>query len=200
MSTVTVGLSISADGYVAGPNDGPANPLGDGGHRLFAWMNAGPARNRINRWLCPPTASLPVVEGWTTGCGALLAGRRTFDIANGWRDGHPVDAPIFVVTHRAPTEGEWHPKLRFVTGGVEEAVRLASEVAGDGVVSASAAGLARSLLGAGLLDELELNVVPCLLGGGVSLFGGIGPAQYDLEQLSVIPSDGVTHVRYRVSR
>jgi dihydrofolate reductase len=200
MGKVIVGLSISLDGFVAGANDGPENPLGDGGERLFEWMSAGPEANRLNRWFAPPAASRAVVAGWLSDCGALVSGRRTFDIAGGWRRGHPIDVPIFVVTHSPPAAGEWSPRVRFVTEGVERAVELAQEVAGEKYVSVSAANTAQQLLRAGKLDEIELSVVPCLLGAGVRLFDHLGPAPIGLEQLHAIESAGVTHLRYRVSR
>lgn len=199
MGKVVVGLSMSLDGYIAGPDDGPEHPLGRGGERLFAWMSAGPEANRIDRWMAPPDASVPVVEAWSAECGAIVSGRRTFDIANGWKDGHPVDVPIFVVTHEAPTEGEWSPRVSFVTDGLEHAVELARAAAGDLDVSVCAADTAQQLLRAGLLDEIEVSVVPVLLGGGVRLFDQWLDA-IDLEQIGVIGSDGVTHLRYRVVR
>ena len=125
MGSVLVDLSISLDGFIAGPNDGLSNPLGAGGEALFAWMGAGPERNRVDKWLCPPDASMQVIEGWTTEIGAMVSGRRTFDIAGGWKDGHPIDVPNFVVTHDPPTSGEWSPRVEFVTEGVERAVELA---------------------------------------------------------------------------
>jgi dihydrofolate reductase len=200
MGTVIVGLSISLDGFIAGANDGPANPMGDGGARLFTWMSAGPPENRINDFFTPPDASRVVIDEWLTECGAMVSGRRTFDIAGGWRYGHPIDAPIFVVTHDPPTEGEWSPRVTFVTEGVERAIELAQEVAGDRTVALSAASVAQQALRAGLLDEIHLNVVPCLLGGGVRLLDDIGPDPIDLVQTRIIESDGVTHLRYRVER
>jgi dihydrofolate reductase len=199
MGNVIVGLSISLDGFIAGANDGPDNPLGDGGERLFAWFNAGPERNRIDQFFCPPDASKPVIESWRTDVGAMVSGRRTFDIAGGWKGGHPIDASIFVVTHEVPTEGEWSPRVEFVTEGVERAVELAKDAAGDREVSVCAASTAQQLLRAGLLDEIDLSVVPSLLGSGVRLFDHLG-GPIDLEQIRMIPSDGVTHLRYRVLR
>src|SRR5688572_6846562 len=99
MGKVVVDLSMSLDGFIAGSDDGPGLPLGRGGEGLFTWMSAGPESNRVNRWLCPPDASKVVVDEWMTEGGAIISGRRTFDIANGWKDGHPIDVPIFVVTH-----------------------------------------------------------------------------------------------------
>jgi len=142
---------MSLDGFIAGANDGPANPLGDGGGALFAWMSAGPERNRIDRWFCPPDASAPIIEEWNTEGGAIVSGRRTFDIANGWKDGHPIDC---------------------------------------------AASVTQQLLRAGLLDEINLGVVPVLLGAGTRLLDKVGPL--DLEQVRVVESTGVTHLRYRV--
>jgi dihydrofolate reductase len=200
MGKVVVCLTMSLDGFIAGPDDGAERPLGRGGERLFSWMNAGPEANRVDRFMAPPDASKPVVEAWLTGFGAGVSGRRTFDIANGWKDGHPIDAPIFVVTHEAPTHGEWSPRVRFVTEGLDRALELAQEAAGDKAVGVSAADLAQQVLRSGQLDEIEVSVVPYLLGGGVRLFDHLGSEPIELEQISVIPSDGVTHLRYRVLR
>jgi dihydrofolate reductase len=200
MGKVIIGLSVSLDGYIAGPDDGMEFPLGRGGEALFTWMSAGPESNRLHPYLCPPDASLPVVKSWLTESGAGLSGRRTFDIARGWKDGHPIDAPIFVVTHSAPTEGEWSPQVSFVTDGPERALELAQEVAGDRYVSIAGASLGQQLLRAGKVDEIELSVAPVLLGGGVRLLADIGDEAIELEQLRVIESEGVTHLTYRVVR
>jgi len=174
VGVVIVDLSVSLDGFIAGPDDGPEFPLGRGGEGIFAWMNASEANS-----------------------GAIISGRRTFDIANGWKDGHPIDAPIFVVTHDPPTTGEWSPRVSFVTDGVEHALELAQEAAGDRTIGISGASVAQQLLRLGKLDEIQVSVTPLLLGGGVRLFGGFdGPIE--LEQTRVIESEGVTHLRYRV--
>ena len=109
MSKLMVDLSISLDGFIAGANDGVDNPLGDGGEALFAWMGAGPERNRVDRWLCPPDPSKQIVEEWMTEAGAMISGRRTFDIAGGWKDGHPVDVANFVRHPRAAGERRVEP-------------------------------------------------------------------------------------------
>jgi dihydrofolate reductase len=196
MSSVILDLSISLDGYIAGPGDSPANPLGDGGEALFAWMSAGPERNRRDEWFCPPDASIPIIEEWGAECGAMISGRRTFDIAGGWKDGHPIDVPNFVVTHDPPTGGQWSPQVEFVTEGLDRALELAEKEAGGLNISVCAASVAQQLLRAGLLDEINLSIVPVLLGGGVRLFKDVG--RVDLEQVRVIESTGVTHVRYLV--
>jgi dihydrofolate reductase len=199
MGNVVVDLTVSLDGFVAGLDDGPDLPLGRGGDRLFTWMSAGPESNRIERRITPPDASKVVVDEWMVDYGAIISGRRTFDIAQGWKDGHPIDVPIFVVTHTAPTEGEWSPRVSFVTEGIERALALAQEAAGDLKVSVCAADTTQQLLRAGALDEIQISVVPLLLGAGVRLFDHLGDP-IALEQTRVIASDGVTHLRYRVVR
>ncbi len=200
MGKVVVDLTVSLDGFVAGADDGPDLPLGRGGERLFTWMTAGPESNRAENRLMPPDASKVVVDEWMSDCGAIISGRRTFDIANGWKGGHPIDVPIFVVTHQAPMHGEWSPRVSFVTDGIERALELAQEAAGDLKVSVSAADTAQQLLRAGKLDEIQISVVPLLLGAGVRLLDHIGPDPIPLEQTRVIESEGVTHLRYRVVR
>ena len=200
MSTVVIDLSVSLDGYIAGAGDGPASPLGRGGEALFAWMSAGPAANNLGPWTQPPDASMVVIEEWMATTGAMISGRRTFDIAGGWAGGHPIDAPIFVVTHEAPTHGEWSPRVTFVTDGLDRALELATEAAGDGVVSACGADVAQQLLRAGQVDEIQVSITPVLLGGGVRLLDATGPDPVTLEQVRGIVSEGVTHLRYRVVR
>lgn len=200
MGDVMVDLSVSLDGFIAGTDDGPGLPLGRGGEHLFTWMSAGPESNRVEHRLTPPDASKVVVDEWMTGSGAIISGRRTFDIANGWKEGHPIDVPIFVVTHKVPTHGGWSPRVSFVTEGVERAVDLAQEAAGDLTVSVNGAAVAQQLLRAGKLDGIQVSVAPVLLGAGVRLFDHLGPDPIVLEQTRVIESDGVTHLRYRVVR
>jgi dihydrofolate reductase len=200
MGTVVVDLTVSLDGFIAGSDDGPDLPLGRGGEQLFAWMSAGPESNRVDTWLAPPDASKVVVDEWMRDGGAIVSGRRTFDIANGWKDGHPIDVPIFVVTHEAPTHGEWSPRVSFVTDGLDHALELAQEAAGERMVSLCAADIAQQALRAGKLDEIRVSVVPLLLGSGVRLFDHLGLEPIALEQVRVIESEGVTHIRYRVVR
>jgi dihydrofolate reductase len=198
MGKVVVDLSVSLDGFIAGADDGPAKPLGDGGTRLFDWWSAGTVRVGPDDRFKPPSRSLPVVEEMLA-CGAVITGRRTFDIADGWGGHHPLGAPFFLLTHPPPdrhvgpgTDGT------VVTGGIEAALELARAVAGDRTIAVGAADVARQYLEAGLLDEIHLNLVPVLLGDGVRLFAGLEHRQFDLECTRVVESDGVTHLRYRV--
>jgi dihydrofolate reductase len=197
MGRIICDLSVSLDGFVAGPDDGPQNPLGRGGEALFAWMTGGPEANRMGPWFTPPDASKVVMDEWLHESGAIISGRRTFDIANGWKHGHPIDVPIFVMTHKPPTEGEWSPRVSFVTGGIHEALDKARAVAGDKYISLSGASPVQQLLKLGLLDEIQLHVTPLLLGAGVRLFDHLG-GSVPLDQLRAIESVGVTHLRYRV--
>jgi dihydrofolate reductase len=206
MGKVMSALTMSLDGFIAGPNDGPERPLGEGGERLFDWYFKGdhelkaPLGSGEMTFKVSP-ASAAVVRERLRAAGAVVSGRRTFDIANGWGSRHPADVPIFVVTHTLP-EG-WAndgAPFTFVTEGVERAVELARAVAGDKSVGVGAASVAQQCLRAGLLDELEIDLVPILLGGGVRLFDRLGAAPYQLATTSVVAAPGVTHLRYRVVR
>jgi dihydrofolate reductase len=200
MGKVVVDLSISLDGFIAGAGDGATSPLGRGGEALFAWMSAGEPKPGRDPRLAVPEASEPIVDEWINDAGALLSGRRTFDIAGGWADGHPIDAPIFVVTHTPPTEGKWSERVTFVPEGLDHALDLAQQAAGDKVVSIAGASLAQQALRSGRLDEVRLSITPVLLGGGVRLLDHFGPDPIRLEQTRVIPSDNVTHLAYRILR
>lgn len=198
MGKLVAGLSMSLDGYIAGPNDGPANPLGDGGHRLFEWWTAGREQTGPDGRFRPPERSRPVVEEmWQAG--ALITGRRTFDIAQGWGGRHPLGVPFFVLTNRPA--GRWvgpGTDGTVVTDGIESALEQARKVAGDRNIGVCAANVAQQYLRAGLLDEIHIDLVPVLLDGGVPFFGNLDGHQYDLQCTRVVESDGVTHLRYAV--
>lgn len=198
MGPVVADLSVSLDGFIAGPNDGPGNPLRDGGGRLFDWWTAGTERIGPDDRFKPPARSRAVASE-IFGSGAVITGRRTFDIARGWGGHHPVGAPFFLLTHRPPerwvgpgTDGT------VVTEGIERALQLAQDVAEDRPIGVCSADVARQFLQAGLLDEIHVNIAPVLLGGGVSLFAGLEGHRFELECTRVIESDGVTHLRYAV--
>ena len=168
MGKVVVGLSMSLDGFIAGPNDGPRNPLGDGGGRLFDWWSAGTERLGPDDRFKPPAKSRAVVKEMFD-CGAIITGRRTFDIANGWGGHHPVGAPFFLLTHNPPDKhvgpGTEEPSSRTVSRAPSS--RPAPWPAG-GTLPSDAADVAQQYLKAGLLDEIHMNLVPVLLGGGVA--------------------------------
>jgi dihydrofolate reductase len=131
--------------------------------------------------------------------GAFVTGRRTFDIANGWGGRPPLGVPTFVVTHTVPQEWVYEGSpFTFVTDGVESAVEQAKAVAGDKDVAVGAASIAQQCIRAGLLDEVHINLVPVLLGGGVRLFEHLGTTHIELESPRVIEAPGVTHLTFRV--
>jgi dihydrofolate reductase len=196
---VVIGFSMSLDGFIAGPNDGPDNPLGDGGTRLFDWWTAGEDRLGPDDRFKPPEQSRAVVAEMF-GCGAVITGRRTFDIANGWGGHHPLGAPFFLLTHRPPER--WvgpGSEGTVVTDGIHSALKQARDSAGDRAISVGAADVARQYLNAGLVDEITINLVPVLLGGGVRMFDGLDRT-LDLQCTRVVESNGVTHLTYRAER
>jgi dihydrofolate reductase len=200
MGPVVVDLSVSVDGYVAGPDDGPDNPLGDGGGRLFDWWMGGSELVGPDERFKPVPESAEVARA-AFGYGAVITGRRTFDIARGWGGQHPLGCPFFVLTHN-PADRWVGPGTggTVVTDGIESALEKARAVAGERVISVGAANVAQQYLRAGLLDEIRLSVVPVVLGGGVRLLDNLDGRQFGLEQTRVVESDGVTHLWYRVLR
>ena len=194
MAKVATGLSMSLDGFIAGPNDGPQSPLGDGGERLFAWYSAGnteytlPGTEMVFR-VSPQSADL--LREAHSKMGAFVTGRRTFHIANGWNGGPPLGVPTFVVTHTVLQEWDYEGSpFTFVTEGVESAVKQAKAVAGDKDVAVSAASIAQQCIRLGLLDEIHVDLVPVLLGGGVRLFDHLGMEPIDLERTRVVEAPG----------
>ena len=202
MGKVSTGLSISLDGFIAGPNDGPERPLGEGGERLFAWYSGGDTEYRLPGTdmvfgVSPQSADL--LREAHSNMGAFVTGRRTFDIANGWGGNPPLGVPTFVVTHTVPQEWLYEGSpFTFVTDGVESAVEQAKAVAGDKDVAVGAASIAQQCIRAGLLDEIHVDLAPVLLGGGVRLFDHLGAGPIELEPTEVVEGAGVTHLTFRV--
>ena len=202
MGKVSTGLSISLDGFIAGPNDGPESPLGDGGERLFAWYSSGDTEYRLPGTemvfrVSPQSAEL--LREAHSKMGAFVTGRRTFDITNGWGGSPPLGVPTFVVTHTVPQDWVYEGSpFTFVTDGVESAVEQAKAVVGDKDVAVGAASIAQQCIRAGLLDEVHVDLVPVLLGGGVRLFEHLGTTPIELERTRVIEAPDVTHLTFRV--
>ncbi len=202
MSKVIFENSVSLDGFVAGPHDSPDNPLGDGGERLFTWYESGdvalplPGTDMV---FMISQASADLLQHEWNNLGAMVAGRRMFDIANAWGGHPPGGGPCFIVTHHPPDEWlmEGSP-FTFVTDGVESAIRQAKQVVGHKNVALSSASILQQALRAGLVDEIYLDLIPVLLGGGVRLFDHLGPIPPEMEITRVVPGMGVTHLIYRV--
>ena len=213
MSKVRVHISTSLDGYAAGPNQSEENPLGEGGEQLHDWLVG------LEAWRKPhgmeggkTEASTPVVEEATANVGAEIMGRGKFGPPGGgtwgddpwpgwWGDDPPFHMPVFVVTHheREPLTLS-DTTFTFVTDGIESALGQAREAAsGEDVLIGGGAEIINQYLAAGGVDEVEIHVVPILLGGGERLFEGIGP-DLKLEQLRAVEAPGVAHLKYRVVR
>ena len=213
MGSVVLDISTSLDGFVAGPNPTLEEPLGAGGEQLHDWI-VGLASWREVHGLAggERNADAELVAEGVASTGAVVMGRRMFSGGAGpwqddpraggwWGDDPPFRKPVFVVTHhgREPLElGE--TTFTFVTDGVEAAIGQARAAAGDkDVLVAGGASVAQQILGAGLLDEIQLHVAPILLGGGTRLFDD-GGRDVELERTRVLDSPAVTHLRYRVMR
>jgi len=188
---VVIDITMSLDGFVTGPNDGPDNGLGDGGRVLHEWVFEG--RTEADNLL--------LFEEPSKTMGAAVLGRRTFDIAEAaWGDNPPFGpAQVFVLTHRP--HATLHRGLTtfiFVTDGMESALQQARAAAGDKNVGLMGAAVSQEYLKAGLVDEMEIHVANVLLGAGRPLFANIGEKQIKLERIRAIPTPAVTHLRYRV--
>jgi dihydrofolate reductase len=203
MGKVTAYLSLSLDGFVAGANAGVGNPLGDGGERLHEWV-VGLKSWREGHGLegGVHNGDSDIVEQWQAGSGAYVMGRNMFDEGEGpWGDPPPFGKPVFVVTHRArPTiEKSGGTSYIFVTDGFQAAIARARAAAGDeNVVIAGGADVVRQGIKTGLLDELQLHLVPILLGSGVRLFEGLGP-EVELRSTRVVSATpNVTHLLFDI--
>jgi dihydrofolate reductase len=196
MTKIITGATMSIDGYIAGPQE-------SGFDRLFQWYGNGdvelPSANpRVSFRLTEASAAhwREVLE--TTG--ALVVGRHLFDITSGWGGKHPIGVPVVVLTHHIPDDFESDDFVFVTEGGIEAAVAKARELAGDKHVVVNGGQMAKQALQAGLLDEIGVDLVPVLLGGGTPFFDAIG-APVDLEgPISTIQGEAVTHLRYRVVR
>jgi dihydrofolate reductase len=193
-------MSMSLDGFIAGPNDGPGNGLGDGGHRLHDWFAAGAGADpkAISGRLAGVNGHV-VDEFMATG--AVVAGRGTFEPAGGWGGDHHDGVPIFILSRRQSDGeiGRW-PLVTYVPD-VRTAMSEAKRAAGDENVLVHGAGTAQLALAAGVLDELEIHLVPVLLGQGRRLFDNLGPEHIELERTRVLEGEaGVTHMHFRVQR
>jgi dihydrofolate reductase len=202
MGKVRTGHSVSLDGCIAGPNDGPEAPMGHGGERLLAWYSGGDTEYRLPGTemvfkVSPKTAEVLRETRRTTG--ALVTGRRTFDLTNGWGGGHPLGVPVFVLTHTDPQEWVYEGSpFTFVTEGLERTLEQAKAVAGDKDVGVIGASLVQQCIRAELLDKIHVDLVPVLLGDGVRLFDHLGTEPIDLECTGMIEGAGVTHLTFRI--
>ncbi len=199
MSATVLYMSMSLDGFIAGPNETPDNGLGDGGHRLHEWALTDTDADHTGRSSRPAGVNGEVFDEFMT-TGAIVAGRGTFEPAGGWGGDHHDGVPIFILTRRDPTDLRQWPLVTYVND-VTTAMTQAKEAAGSKNVGVQGAGTAQLALAAGVLDEIELHVIPVLFGQGRRLFEGLAPEQIELERTRILQGEGgVTHMRYRVQR
>jgi len=204
MANVVIDMTMSLYGFVAGPQDGPDNPLGkQGGDAIFDWYMSGTTEFRSPQFKPEPGANLEEVKRMYAESGAYVFGRKTYDITNGWNGRHPVNgAPVFILTHHPPKDDDV-PKgpsnITFVTDGIEHALQLAKAAAGDKDVKLGGSSPGQQALEAGLVDEILVHVAPYLLGDGVRLFDRFSKG-IRLEKLNVHDGPLATHIRYRIMR
>ena len=195
---------MSLHGFIAGPNDSVERPLGEGGEQLHEWIyDLASWRERHGLEGGKTDTDAEVLDESFKDTAAVVVGRRMFDVANGWGDNPPFHMPVFVITHNASEKlvKEGGTTFTFVTDGIERALEQAKAAAGDKDVSvAGGANIIQQYLSAGLLDEIQIHLVPVLLGDGVRLFHHIGVEQIELETTRVIESPGVTHIKFRVGK
>ncbi|MFC0437164.1 dihydrofolate reductase family protein [Kutzneria buriramensis] len=196
MSEVIANMSMSLDGFIADANDGIEH--------VFGWYGSGDvtvptavewATFRVSE------ASAGVIRHGQATIGALIGGRRLFDLTGGWGGTHPMGVPVFIVTHTEPTD--WpHPDapFTFVTDGIESAVAQAKAAAGDRNVAVASPTIVRQCLDAGLLDAVQVDLVPVVLGKGIPFFGELAKSPVRLSDPTIVQGEGVTHLTYRVQR
>ncbi len=196
MGKVVFNMSMSLDGFVAGPNDEV--------DRLFKWYFSGdtdfqfPGSNMVFK--VSPASAEYFREGLPS-IGAIVYGRRTFDVSQAWGGNPPLGVPCIIMTHKPPQE--WikaGSPFTFVTDGVESAIRQAKAIAGDKDVAVGSATTMQQCIKAGLLDEIHIDLAPVLLGDGVRLFEHLKTEPIELEITRVIEGTGVTHLIYRIAR
>lgn len=198
MPKVIANITISIDGYIAGPDDGPEKGLGEGGERLHYWVFGGPWSYGNEPTGEPSGPDAEWLNEMSSKLGAVVGGRWTYEAARHWGDENPWGLPFFILTHR-PEEQPEGDDFTFVSG-IEEAVERAKEAAGEKNVSImGGADTIRQALDAGLVDELSIVIAPVTLGGGKHLFDGFTKS-LDLEHLGVRQSEYATFIDYRVKR
>src|SRR3954452_15921990 len=188
MTAIRLDMTMSLDGFCAGPDDRPGREMGRGGFRLFNWLD-----HRHD----PGSDHDVYADSLATG--AIISGRRTFELAGRWQGDHHDGVPILVLTHHVDDGDEPPGHARFVTD-VEDCARQARAAAGDRPVMVHGAGAAQALLRAGQMDEMEVHLVQVLLGDGRRLFDHLGGEHIELDLVRRLEDRDVTHLRYRVRR
>lgn len=198
MTKVAAGITISLDGYIAGPNDGPGNGLGDGGERLHYWVFGGPWSYEEEPSGEATGVDKQFLDQGMARLGAVVGGRNTYEAAEAWGGRNPFGVPFFVVTHR-PDEAPADAGFTFVNG-LDEAIAQARAAAeGKLVFVMGGADVIRQALHAGIVEELSISIAPVVLGAGKRLFDDFDQAM-NLEHVGLLQSPFATHITYRVVR
>jgi dihydrofolate reductase len=199
MSATVLYMSMSLDGFVAGPNERPDNGLGDGGERLHEWFLAGAATEHGGVPGRPAGVNGEMMDE-AMATGAVVAGRGTVEPAGYWGGDHHDGVPIFILSrHKSEADAAQWPLVTYV-GDIETAMAAAKDAAGAKDVLVHGVGTAQLALAAGVLDEIQIHLVPVLLGEGRRLFEHLGADHIELDPVRVVEGPGVTHLRYRVRR
>ena len=201
MASTVLYMSMSLDGFITGPNVRPDNGLGDGGERLHEWIFPGAEGDDFDAAVARLKGVNRQIYDEMMATGAVIAGRATFEPAGGWQGDHHDGVPIYILSrHKAPDWAANWPLVHYVSD-LAFAVDAAKRAAGDRNVMVHGSGIMQRGLPAGLIDELEIHLVPVLLGGGTRLFEHLGVEQRELERIRVLEGEGgVTHLGFRVRR
>jgi dihydrofolate reductase len=198
MSSTVLYMSMSLDGFVAGPDERPDNGLGDGGDRLHEWIFAGAPTQHSGVPGRPPGVNGEIMDE-VMATGAVVAGRGTVEPADYWGGDHHDGVPIFILSRHERGTDRRRPLVTYVSD-VETAMAGAKDAAGEKDVLVHGAGTAQLALASGVLDEIQIHLVPVLFGEGRRLFEHLGAEQIELDLIRVLDGPGVTHLRYRVCR
>lgn len=201
MSSTVLYMSMSLDGFIAGPNEGPDNALGDGGDRLHEWVFPGAEGGDFDAAVARLRGVNRQIYDEFMSTGAVMAGRGTFEPAGGWGGDHHDGVPIYILSRNpVPDWAAGWPAVHYVSD-LEAAMRDAKNSARDKNVLVHGSSIAQRAITAGLLDEIEIHLVPILFGEGRRLFEHLGVEQRELERIRVLEGEaGVTHLRYRITR
>jgi dihydrofolate reductase len=198
MGKVISNMSMSLDGFIEDANGSV--------EQVFEWYTAGPVKTESaneNLEFNQSEEDAAFLQEEMAGIGALIAGRKLFDVADGWQGTHPVGAPVVVVTHRIPTVEEWgfdRTNTSFVTEGIEAALAKAQQLAGDKVVMVASPTITQQLLDLGLLDVITVDLAPVVLGSGTPYLANLASAPVRLGNPRIVRGNRVTHLRYDVIR
>jgi dihydrofolate reductase len=197
MSKVFLTMAMSLDGFITGPHDDAQNPAGINGMRLMDWLDGVHKGGNTAQDYRPSDPNSQLVFDEAMSSGAVITGKRTGDFAGYWGGDHHDGVPIFVPTHQPPAENPFE-RVHYITDGIESCVQQAKAAAGDRDVMLHGAYTAQECLKAGVLDLIDIQLRPFLLGQGRRLFDNLPPEHIDLDLVRTLDAPGTLHLRYQV--